>query len=453
MSAKTAQLELIAALATPCGGAIGIVRLSGEGSLAVFTAMTGIAAPQHAKMQRCALVNEHGEALDDAMAVFFFAPNSYTGENSCELHLHGSAAVMRRALAAAVALGARVAEPGEFTRRAFMAGKLKLSEAEAVMDEINSETDRGAKTALLQLRGALTRRVLEIEDALGGALAAIDAAIDYPEELEDDVLSALPAVLAGALKKLDALILEGERGRAVREGARVVLLGAPNAGKSTLLNALAGDERAIVTAEAGTTRDILEAKIVIDGVPVTLVDTAGLRAAQSEPERIGVARAKAAAKSAELVLLVVDASAADAFDGHNAPDMSGMDGLTDAPVIWVYTKADIAGARSETDADKIFLSALTGYNLPALRAAIASALKLDAAVTAEYPAVTNIRHISALKAARAALEGSSGGVPSGDTDLLATDIRTALVALGAISGSDIDEKVIEEIFSKFCVGK
>ncbi len=510
--AHSSGSEAIAALATPPGGAIGVLRLSGEGSLEIFSRMTGISAPEHAKMRRCAAVDEHGEALDDAMAVFFFAPHSYTGEDAAEVHLHGSAAVMRRALAAAVALGARVAEPGEFTRRAFLAGKMKLSEAEAVMDEIVSETDRGAKTALLQLRGALTRRVGEVEDALTEALAAIDAAIDYPDELEDDVESALPATISAAKEALDALISEGEGGRAVREGARVVLMGAPNAGKSTLLNALAGEERAIVTAEAGTTRDILRAHTVIDGVSVTLVDTAGLRDATSEPERIGVERAQAAARTADLVLWLVGPDAPRADDtggvpradaptprragallppssGGNAPAAPRRAGAllppqnSAAPVITVYTKSDIApapggvpradaptpddapradaptprragallppspGGNAPAAPTSIRISALTGENLPALRTAIASALKFDA--TAEYPAVTNVRHIAALKAARAALETPTAP----DLDSTATDIRTALVALGAISGKDVDERVIAEIFNKFCVGK
>ena len=470
--AHSSGSEAIAALATPPGGAIGVLRLSGEGSLEIFSRMTGISAPEHAKMRRCAAVDEHGEALDDAMAVFFFAPHSYTGEDAAEVHLHGSAAVMRRALAAAVALGARVAEPGEFTRRAFLAGKMKLSEAEAVMDEIVSETDRGAKTALLQLRGALTRRVGEVEDALTEALAAIDAAIDYPDELEDDVESALPATISAAKEALDALISEGEGGRAVREGARVVLMGAPNAGKSTLLNALAGEERAIVTAEAGTTRDILRAHTVIDGVSVTLVDTAGLRDATSEPERIGVERAQAAARTADLVLWLVGPDAPRADDTGGVP-------RADAPTPDDAPRADAptprrAGALLPPSPDgnapptprragallpsspggnapaaptSIRISALTGENLPALRAAIASALKFDA--TAEYPAVTNVRHIAALKAARAALETPAAP----DLDSAATDIRTALVALGAISGKDVDERVIAEIFNKFCVGK
>ncbi len=459
-------LQCVAALATPPGGAIGILRLSGEGSLEVFSRMTGINAPEHAKMRHCAAVDEHGEALDDAMAVFFFAPKSYTGEDAAEVHLHGSAAVMRRALAAAVALGARVAEPGEFTRRAFIAGKMKLSEAEAVMDEIVSETDRGAKTALLQLRGALTRRVGEVEDALTEALAAIDAAIDYPDELEEDVESGLPATISAAMEALDSLIKEGENGRTVREGARVVLMGAPNAGKSTLLNALAGEERAIVTAEAGTTRDILEAHTVINGVPVTLIDTAGIRDAQSEPERIGVLRAQAAAQTADLVLKVVDGARSGQQEMAVIPPCATL-----APVIVVYTKADVSTSRcaapdyatpvgrdahippcpgdapAHGDAPALRISALTGENLPALRCAIASALNFDA--TAEYPAVTNVRHIAALKSARAALDLDS----LHDLDSVATDLRTALVALGAISGKDVDERVIEEIFSKFCVGK
>ena len=299
--------DLIYALATPVGGAIAVVRLSGTGAKKLlYTVFTGRGAPREMAYGR--IVNEAGEPLDQAMAAFFPAPRSYTGEDMAELYLHGGQTTVRRVLAL-LGRHARGARPGEFTERAFLNGKLDLAQAEAVMDLINAGAERSANSALAQLTGRLSERIAAVEAQLLDALSGLEAAIDYPEELEDDVTSALPGVLAAAEAELAALIGAGLSGRVLREGARVALIGRPNAGKSSLLNALAGAERAIVTQFAGTTRDVLEEAVSMDGIPVTLFDTAGIRAADDPVERIGVERARRAAERADLLLLCFDAAA------------------------------------------------------------------------------------------------------------------------------------------------
>ena len=421
--------DLIYALATPVGGAIAVVRLSGTGAKELLhTVFTGCGAPREMAYGR--IVNEAGEPLDQAMAAFFPAPRSYTGEDMAELYLHGGQTTVRRVLAL-LGRHARGARPGEFTERAFLNGKLDLAQAEAVMDLINAGAERSANSALAQLTGRLSERIAAVEAQLLDALSGLEAAIDYPEELEDDVTSALPGVLAAAEAELAALI------------------GRPNAGKSSLLNALAGAERAIVTQFAGTTRDVLEEAVSMDGIPVTLFDTAGIRAADDPVERIGVERARRAAERADLLLLCFDAAAPlSEEDEALLAETAGRSRLAvcckgDLPALWE------AEALSPYGIEAVAVSAETGEGLAALRRAIAARI----APAAESALVTNARHIEALQRAAASVadaEKSAGGT---EPALVATDLREALAALGQITGREASADLIERIFSKFCVGK
>ena len=439
--------DLIYALATPVGGAIAVVRLSGTGAKKLlYTVFTGRGAPREMAYGR--IVNEAGEPLDQAMAAFFPAPRSYTGEDMAELYLHGGQTTVRRVLAL-LGRQARGARPGEFTERAFLNGKLDLAQAEAVMDLINAGAERSANSALAQLTGRLSERIAAVEAQLLDALSGLEAAIDYPEELEDDVTSALPGVLAAAEAELAALIGTGLSGRVLREGARVALIGRPNAGKSSLLNALAGAERAIVTQFAGTTRDVLEEAVSMDGIPVTLFDTAGIRAADDPVERIGVERARRAAERADLLLLCFDAAAPlSEEDEALLAETAGRSRLAvcckgDLPALWE------AEALSPYGIEAVAVSAETGEGLAALRRAIAARI----APAAESALVTNARHIEALQRAAASVadaEKSAGGT---EPELVATDLREALAALGQITGREASADLIERIFSKFCVGK
>lgn len=439
--------DLIYALATPVGGAIAVVRLSGTGAKKLlYTVFTGRGAPREMAYGR--IVNEAGEPLDQAMAAFFPAPRSYTGEDMAELYLHGGQTTVRRVLAL-LGRHARGARPGEFTERAFLNGKLDLAQAEAVMDLINAGAERSANSALAQLTGRLSERIAAVEAQLLDALSGLEAAIDYPEELEDDVTSALPGVLAATEAELAALIGAGLSGRVLREGARVALIGRPNAGKSSLLNALAGAERAIVTQFAGTTRDVLEEAVSMDGIPVTLFDTAGIRAADDPVERIGVERARRAAERADLLLLCFDAAAPlSEEDEALLAETAGRSRLAvcckgDLPALWE------AEALSPYGIEALAVSAETGEGLAALRRAIAASI----APAAESALVTNARHIEALQRAAASVSDAEKSAGGTEPELVATDLREALAALGQITGREASADLIERIFSKFCVGK
>ncbi len=439
--------DLIYALATPVGGAIAVVRLSGTGAKKLlYTVFTGRGAPREMAYGR--IVNEAGEPLDQAMAAFFPAPRSYTGEDMAELYLHGGQTTVRRVLAL-LGRHARGARPGEFTERAFLNGKLDLAQAEAVMDLINAGAERSANSALAQLTGRLSERIAAVEAQLLDALSGLEAAIDYPEELEDDVTSALPGVLAAAEAELAALIGAGLSGRVLREGARVALIGRPNAGKSSLLNALAGAERAIVTQFAGTTRDVLEEAVSMDGIPVTLFDTAGIRAADDPVERIGVERARRAAERADLLLLCFDAAAPlSEEDEALLAETAGRSRLAvcckgDLPALWE------AETLSPYGIEALAVSAETGEGLAALRRAIAASI----APAAESALVTNARHIEALQRAAASVSDAEKSAGGTEPELVATDLREALAALGQITGREASADLIERIFSKFCVGK
>lgn len=439
--------DLIYALATPVGGAIAVVRISGPGAEALLKRVfTGRGAPREMAYGR--VVDGAGETLDEAMAAFFPAPRSYTGEDMAELYLHGGQVTVRRVLAL-LGCHARSARPGEFTERAFLAGKMDLAQAEAVMDLINAGAERSAKSALAQLEGRLSVRIADVERELLDALSGLEAAIDYPEELEDDVTSALPEVLAAAERELQALAGAGLSGRVLREGARVAIVGRPNAGKSSLLNALAGAERAIVTQFAGTTRDVLEETVSMEGVPVTLYDTAGIRAADDPVERIGVERARLAAERADLLLVCFDAAAP-----LTEEDLALLRETEGRPRIAVCNKSDLPALWSaETLAAQgisaCTVSAETGEGLAALRHAIA----VRVAPEQESALVTNARHIEALQLAAAAVAEARQNAGGAELELVATDLRDALSALGQITGRTAAADLIERIFSKFCVGK
>ena len=439
--------DLIYALATPVGGAIAVVRISGPGAEALLRRIfTGRGAPREMAYGR--VVDGAGETLDEAMAAFFPAPRSYTGEDMAELYLHGGQVTVRRVLAL-LGCHARSARPGEFTERAFLAGKMDLAQAEAVMDLINAGAERSAKSALAQLEGRLSVRIADVERELLDALSGLEAAIDYPEELEDDVTSALPEVLAAAERELQALAGAGLSGRVLREGARVAIVGRPNAGKSSLLNALAGAERAIVTQFAGTTRDVLEETVSMEGVPVTLYDTAGIRAADDPVERIGVERARLAAERADLLLICFDAAAP-----LTEEDLALLRETEGRPRIAVCNKSDLPALWSaETLAAQgisaCTVSAETGEGLAALRHAIA----VRVAPEQESALVTNARHIEALQLAAASVAEAQQNAGGAELELVATDLREALSALGQITGRTAAADLIERIFSKFCVGK
>ncbi len=450
--------DTIAALATPPGvGGVGIVRVSGPQAWAIAAALFTPARPgpwRAAQMRYGQITDATGAPIDEALAVVFRGPRSFTGEDVAELHCHGGPLPLSRTLERIYALGARAADPGEFTMRAFINGRIDLAQAEATLDVIEAQTSLGLKLALDQLQGGLSREVRAIREQLLYPLAYVTALTDFPE---DDVPSEdlLPRLTA-ARTQLATLLAGAERGMIVRQGARAALVGRPNAGKSSLLNALLRSERAIVTAIPGTTRDTLEETANLGGVPVVLIDTAGITETADPVEQIGVARSRAALERADLVLLLIDGSQ----PLHHAD--SEIAALTwGRPTLLVQTKADLpmqadltalAAAHPQLVA-YVAVSAHTGAGLAALGATVARTLIGEVALSDAH-LVTNPRHREALRQTAAAVDDALAGLREGrPVDLIAVDLNAAVAALGTITGETVEADLLNTIFSHFCIGK
>lgn len=432
--------DTIYAPSTAIGGAIAVLRVSGpraKETARIFD--RGFASEPG--MMRFVRVQDDKEPIDDAMAVYFSAPASYTGEDMVEIDCHGGHQTVQRILGLLSGLGFRPAEGGEFTRRAFLNGKMDLAQAEAVMDIITADAEQSRKAALNQLHGSVSRAIHDVEDILLDALSGIDAAIDYPEEAEEDCIARLPEQLGAGRSKAERLLADGRRGRVLRDGLRVVILGRPNTGKSSLMNALAGFERAIVTDIAGTTRDVLDERLSFDGVPVRLIDTAGIRETTDRAEQIGVDRALDEMRRADVQLVLLDGSSPLTAEDKTLIETTE-NGI---PRILVVNKCDLP--RQTDYAGAISISAKTGQGLEELKREV---LRLAAPQDADCNAITNERHLHALEQACAALCSAE---QAEELDCKATDIRAALQALGSITGTDVDATVIDRIFERFCVGK
>lgn len=447
--------DTIFALATAPGrAAVAVVRLSGPECRAVLTAIAGrLPAPRRAALRR--LVDpERGSLLDQALVLWFPAPASYTGEDGAELHLHGGVAVVDGVTEALLGLGARLAEPGEFTRRAFENGKLDLSQAEAVADLVDAETDAQRRQALAQLDGELARRHARWRAALIEALAVLEAAVDFPDEdLPQSVADEAAPLVAGVAAELDRALADGARGERVRDGFRVAVIGAPNAGKSSLLNALAARSAAIVTATPGTTRDVIEVPMTLAGYRVLIADTAGLRQSIDAIEAEGVRRARDWAEGAALRLLVVDQAAGD-------EQWREASGLVRPGDICVLNKGDLpmgseaprAWARAQ-GLTVALVSTLTSEGLDGLRQTLTEAV-IAALSGADFPAATRARHRRDLLEARRCLQRAADGL-GGDAqvELAAEDVRLAARSLARVSGRVDPEDVLDRVFARFCIGK
>lgn len=452
--------ELIAAVATGAARcAIGVIRLSGSGAArcagAVFRASDGRALAEHPPRTLVygALSDRDGREIDRVLATWSPAPHSYTGEETAELQCHGSPAVLQLALDSLFAHGARQAGRGEFTRRAFLNGKLDLAQAEAVMDLIDAETPGAVRQAAGQLSGALSRRVEKVYAALVDVMAHFHAVLDYPDEdIDPFTAHTIREALEGADGALEALLATYRRGSMLTRGVPCAIVGPPNAGKSTLLNALVGYERAIVTDIPGTTRDTIEVQVEMGGLPLRLVDTAGLRDSDDPIEQLGVARSRTAMEQAELILVLWDgASPATAEDGELLERAISL-----APTILVSTKRDLASVPFLNPAPMtpaVSLSAKTGQGLDELERAV-SALFPRPADVPYGQLLTNQRQEEAARRAREAVLRAREALEAGVTpDALLTDVEEALAALGELTGQSVREDITNRIFSRFCVGK
>lgn len=450
-SDPSAQRELIAAIATAPGPAgLGVVRLSGAGALQVAVALAGITPkPRHAHYVH--FRDAAGQVIDDGLLIHFAAPASYTGEDVVELQAHGSPALLRLLIARCMELGARPARPGEFTERAFLNGRLDLAQAEAVADLIHASSEAAARAARRALDGEFSRRVAALLEALTALRIYVEAAIDFPEE-EIDFLAGreLKSRLASVGALMQALLSEARRGQRLQEGLHVVIAGPPNAGKSSLLNALAGTERAIVTDIAGTTRDLLRESILIDGIELTLVDTAGLRDGADPVEAEGMRRARAEFARSDLALAVVECGAEQTQLPRLRQELEGL-----PRVFWLHNKCELVGsaARSEQRDDglHLWLSAREGRGIDALREALKQAAGLGEAANGAVSA--RARHVDALQRAEERLESAADRLAEGAGELAAEDLRLAQEALGEITGRLSADDLLGRIFGSFCIGK
>ena len=453
--------DTIAAIATAqAPSAIGILRLSGPDTCAI---LDGVFCPKNGKpmsaqdgrnMVYGTLLDSAGRVIDNALCVLFRAPNSYTGEDCAEIHCHGSPIVLNEGLTSLFAKGARQAAGGEFTRRAFLNGRMDLIQAEAVVDLIDAETAEAARNAVGQLSGTLSRTVDEIYEALMAVVSRFYAVVDYPDEdIEDLQRAELLDTLRRSENKLQELLATFSRGKLLKSGVPTVILGKPNAGKSSLLNALLGYERAIVTDVAGTTRDTVEEKVRLDHVLLRLIDTAGIRETADSVEKIGVERSRIAAGKASLALLVLDGSAP--LDAEDEAAIAVAEGV--ANLVVIVNKADLprridVGALADRFDNVISLSAKTGEGITTLTDHITSLYPAGSAAQGEL--LTNARQADAVSRAWNAVREARSALRIGMTpDVVLSDAENALSALGELNGKSLREDLVATIFSRFCVGK
>ena len=440
--------ETIVALASPAGrGGISVVRLSGPKVAQIAVDIIGeLPAPRHVHL--CDFRDSDGSAIDRGLALYFESPNSYTGESVLELHAHGSPVVVELLIRRCLELDCRMARPGEFSERAFLSGRLDLAQAEAVADLIESSTEAAARSAMRSLQGDFSERVNHLVDALTDLRIFVEAAIDFPEEeidfLSGDEVQQRLSALKSGFTQLEKVVRQG---KLLREGLRVVLSGAPNAGKSSLLNLLSREQRAIVSDIPGTTRDILEQHLQLDGLPIVLLDTAGIRDSENAIELEGVRRAREAQKTADLVLHIVDSNLP--FDENKGLDMEIP---AEVQVLTVFNKIDLSGLPAHGEEDKVYVSALTGEGLDQLIEGLKRVAGYRESEVSQF--IARQRHIDALNRARAHLDaGIAQLAQSQAVEILAEELRLAQRALGEITGEVTSDELLGLIFGSFCIGK
>jgi tRNA modification GTPase len=443
--------DTIAAISTPIGeGGIAIVRISGPHAFAVadaiFISKRGRPSTFPTHTIHFGRIGQNGNSVDQVMLTVMRAPRTHTGENVVEINCHGGTVTARTILALCLQQGARLAAPGEFTKRAFLNGRLDLTQAEAVMDLIHAKTQRAQTVAVHALEGHLSRQLEQARQCLLNIVAHIEAHIDFPEEgidtgTRDQWLNQTREVLAD----LQATLATAAEGRVLRQGISIAIVGRPNVGKSSLLNALLGEERAIVTAIPGTTRDTIEETASINGIPVRLTDTAGLRKPRGTVEQLGISRSRKTIETADLILHVLDASRPSAsFDRQTFVK----------PTIHVLNKCDLPARLSNPPSDAIRISALRGDGIPELRDRIAVAAGMTPHAKSEMDCFVNERQADVLRRATESLTVATGRLAAGDDiELVSQELRVALNAIGEITGKTATEDLLDSIFSQFCIGK
>lgn len=457
--------DTISAIATAVGeGGIGIVRISGSKALAIadklFAGKAGrriIDIESHKVAYGTIVDPESNEIIDEALLLIMRAPRSYTCEDVAEIHCHGGPVPLRRILAATLSLGARLAEPGEFTKRAFLNGRLDLAQAEAVIDVIRSKTDASLKTAVGNLSGRLSEQVRGLRQTILRMIAQLEAAIDFPEEdIEEAAAADVAQLIHTASAELAALLATAQTGRILREGLATVIIGKPNVGKSSLLNALLREKRAIVTDVPGTTRDIIEEYVSIRGIPLKIIDTAGIRETEDIVEKIGVERAKELVSQADLILLLLDISTSLTPEDRDVLAL-----LAGRQAIVLINKSDLPPRLEVEEVEQyaagrqvLRISAATGEGLAELEQAISDMVYGGQVSQGEAAFVSNVRHADALRQAQQRLGDALATIEAGmPADCIVIDLRAAWEKLGEITGDTVGEDIIDQIFTQFCIGK
>lgn len=464
--------DTIAAPATvPGTGAVTLLRVSGPKALRIVSDVVkceskSIEETPAGRIRYGVVYNESEEVVDEVLVSVFKAPHSYTGEDSAEITCHASSFVASEILRLLCSAGARMASPGEFTRRAFVNGKMDLAQAEAVADVISSSSSASLKVAINQLRGGFSSELKDIRSRLLEVASLLELELDFSEEdVEFADRPKLAALLDEATSHVNSLASSFRQGNAIKNGVPVAIVGAVNAGKSTLLNALLGEERAIVSDIPGTTRDTVEETLVLDGILFRFIDTAGLREASDTVEQIGVSRSYKKLSEASVVLAVLDVSASEEENESSISDIVSKIDPSSQKLIVLLNKADILDGNinvsllnesvsfTDNKVIKLYISAKTGFGLDSLRKAL-SATQKDITLDSDQTIVTNLRHFQALSETGSALSRARASLSSGLTpDLIAEDLRSALYHLGTITGEVTPDEVLGEIFGRFCIGK
>lgn len=451
----------IAAIATPIGvGGIAVLRISGprakEVLKKIFPAFSKFKNPSRKMIVGWVFDPQRKKKIDQAMACYMKAPRTLTGEDVVEISCHGGVAIAKKILSLILSSGAVLADRGEFTKRAFLNKKLDLTQAESVLELVKAPTEKGAGYAVSQLEGRLSKVVEEQRSKLIALLAQLEAQIDFSEDLRPLKFGVIIRKIKEVLRELDHLLATKQSGKIFRQGVSVAIVGRPNVGKSSLLNALLREERAIVTKEPGTTRDSLAEQINLDGLVVRLVDTAGVRRPRGRAEKAGIKRAQKEALSADYLLATFDGS-----EKITAQDLALISIIKNKKGLLVFNKTDLPKKLKETQIKKFLpkwksakISALFGQGVPDLTKRLNKLILKDNAVSQNTEVILNARHIECLERARAAIVSSLNAAKGRVTpDLLAVDIKAAILALGEISGAEVSEEVINTIFGQFCVGK
>ena len=464
MAAPIPQRQTIVAIATaiaPQQGSVGIVRLSGAAAVAIarrlFRAAGNQAWESHRILYGHIYAPQTGHLVDEALLLLMCAPRSYTREDVVEFHCHGGIMAVQQVLQLCLEAGANLAQPGEFTLRAFLNGRLDLTQAESIADLVGAQSPQAAQTALVGIQGKLAQAIRQLRAACLDILAEVEARIDFEDDLPPLDETAIRRQLAQVLTDVDNILSTAERGELLRSGLKVAIVGCPNVGKSSLLNAWSRSDRAIVTDLPGTTRDVVESHLIVGGIPVKILDTAGIREATDQVEQIGIERSHAIAQSADLVLLTIDASA-----GWTAGDQALFDQFKHRPIILVVNKIDLLESPAQKAALQppaaqisiVYTAAAHQQGIDSLEHAILSAIHAGDLAAADLDLAINQRQAAALTRAQVALQQVQVTLQEGlPLDFWTIDLRSALQALGEITGEEVTESMLDQIFSRFCIGK